>query len=187
MKTQIPRTGSILISFPTSNTGDRLFSRSVILLAECNSKGSVGFILNKPLGIAISDLIPYIETDLQIYRGGPVESDKVFFIHNVPHLIHDSSPITENLFWGGDFDELVSLLNQGLIDDSNVAFYLGYSGWDCDQLNNEIEDDYWIVDNRPFPSYRLNQLQPEFWRKHLLELDDKYAIWANAAENPELN
>ncbi|MCP1995640.1 YqgE/AlgH family protein [Flavobacterium sp. HSC-61S13] len=187
MKASEPRKGTVLISYPSTNSGDTIFSRSVILITEFNKEGAVGFILNKPLNIRISDLIPYINMDFRIYKGGPVETDKVFFIHNVPHLIQDSTPITEDLFWGGDFEDLVRVLNDGLINENNVTFFLGYSGWDCDQLNNEIEDEYWIVDNRKFQAKIFNQLQTELWRNHLLELGEEYAIWANAAESPELN
>ncbi len=187
MTPNLPKIGTILTSYPSSLSGDVIFSRAVILITEHNPEGAVGFILNKPLNIRISDLIPFIDLNINVYKGGPVETDKIFFIHNVPELIPGSLSISKNLFWGGDFDILTQLLNDREIDERNVVFFLGYSGWDYNQLNNEIEDEFWIVDNRELKTDIFTQLQPDFWRAHLLELDEKYAIWANAAESPELN
>ncbi len=47
--------GQLLIAEP-SIIGDVSFNRSVILLAEHNEEGSIGFILNKPLKYTINDL-----------------------------------------------------------------------------------------------------------------------------------
>jgi putative transcriptional regulator len=44
----------------------------VILLADHDEEGSVGFIINKPLKY-INDLLPEINASFKIYNGGPVE------------------------------------------------------------------------------------------------------------------
>ncbi|MEN8789988.1 MAG: YqgE/AlgH family protein, partial [Flavobacteriaceae bacterium] len=64
-----PKKGKLLIAEPTL-TGDVSFNRSVVLLAEHNDEGSVGFILNKPLDYSIDDLITEIEVPLQVFNGG---------------------------------------------------------------------------------------------------------------------
>jgi putative transcriptional regulator len=62
--------GQLLIAEP-SIIGDISFNRSVILLADHNDEGSVGFIINKPLKYTINDLVPDIEANFKIYNGGP--------------------------------------------------------------------------------------------------------------------
>ena len=62
--------GQLLIAEP-SIIGDLSFNRSVILLADHDKDGSVGFIINKPLKYTIHDLIPEINSKLKIYNGGP--------------------------------------------------------------------------------------------------------------------
>ena len=47
--------GKILIAEPSILT-DKSFSRAIILLAEHNDEGSVGFILNKPTNYIMKDL-----------------------------------------------------------------------------------------------------------------------------------
>ena len=48
MTTKKPTKGVLLVAEP-SIIGDISFNRSIVLLAEYNKNGSVGFILNKPL------------------------------------------------------------------------------------------------------------------------------------------
>ena len=106
-----PRKGKLLIAEP-SLTGDVSFNRSVVLLAEHNSEGSVGFILNKPLDYSMNDLVEEILVPFPVFNGGPVEQDNLYFIHKVPHLISNSIEISDGIYWGGDFEATVALINQ---------------------------------------------------------------------------
>ena len=104
-----PKKGILLIAEPAL-TGDVSFNRSVVLLAEHNDEGSVGFILNKPLAYTISDLILEIEIPFQVYNGGPVEQDNLYYIHKIPMLIPNSIEISQGLFWGGNFEKVTELI-----------------------------------------------------------------------------
>ena len=96
MVTLKPTKGKLLIAEP-SLTGDVSFNRSVVLLAEHSTEGSVGFILNKPLEYQINDLVTEIELPFLVYNGGPVEQDNLYFIHKVPHLIDNSVEISDGI------------------------------------------------------------------------------------------
>ena len=113
----------LLVAEPTL-TGDVSFNRSVILLAEHNAEGSVGFILNKPLEYTISELVSEIKVSLQVFNGGPVEQDNLYFIHKVPDLIKDSIEIADGIYWGGDFECIVDLLNDNIINEEDIRFFL---------------------------------------------------------------
>ena len=102
MISTFPKKGHLLIAEP-SILGDVSFNRSVVLLAEHNDEGSIGFILNKPLSYTINDLIPEIDASFKIYNGGPVEQDNLYFIHNIPEVIPNSVEISNGIYWGGDF------------------------------------------------------------------------------------
>ena len=116
-----PQKGKLLIAEP-SLTGDVSFNRSVVLLAEHNEEGSVGFILNKPLEYQISDLVNEILIPFQVYNGGPVEQDNLYFIHKVPHLIDNSIEISDGIFWGGDFEKATDLINEEVISNLMTNF-----------------------------------------------------------------
>lgn len=118
----LPKKGHLLIAEPT-NLGDNSFNRSVILLAEHNNEGSVGFILNKPLKYKVSDLIPDITIPFKIYNGGPVEQDNVYFIHNVPNKIPGSIEIADGIYWGGDFETAKNLINNEQITKKKYTLF----------------------------------------------------------------
>ena len=178
--------GQLLIAEP-SIIGDLSFNRSVILLAEHNSEGSVGFILNKPLKYTIRDLVPDIEANFKIYNGGPVEQDNLYFIHNVPNLINESIEISSGIFWGGDFELTRNLINEGKIKKDNIRFFLGYTGWETQQLENEMAENSWIIAENLYQNKIIGKSTTDFWKEKILELGGDYILWSNAPENPLLN
>lgn len=178
--------GILLIAEP-SIFGDLSFNRSVILLADHNHEGSVGFILNKPLDYTINDLIPEIESSFKVYNGGPVEQDNLYFIHNIPELITDSIEISNGIFWGGDFEATKNLMNEGKISKENIRFFLGYSGWSANQLETELQSNSWILSKNTSENHILGKSSIHFWKEKIMELGGEYIIWSNAPENPTLN
>jgi putative transcriptional regulator len=178
--------GHLLIAEP-SIIGDISFNRSVILLADHNLEGSVGFIINKPLKYTINDLIPEIEASFKIYNGGPVEQDNLYFIHNIPELIPNSIEISSGIYWGGDFELTKNLINEGKIKEDNIRFFLGYTGWDAQQLENEMLSSSWIIAENLYENKIIGKSTTDFWKEKILELGGDYIIWSNAPENPLLN
>ena len=181
-----PNKGNLLIAEP-SIIGDLSFNRSVILLADHSSEGSIGFILNKQLDFTLSDLIAETESDLKVFNGGPVEQDNLYFIHKVPGLIPDSIEISLGIFWGGNFEVVLELLRTGQIDDKDIRFFLGYSGWEPSQLDNELESNVWVVVENIYKESLIDKCCESFWKEKMLELGGEYSIWSNAPENPSYN
>lgn len=186
MISEILKKGQLLIAEP-SLIGDTSFNRSVILLADHNNEGSVGFIINKPLRYSIKDLVPEIHANFRIYNGGPVEQDNLYFIHNVPELIPNSIEISNGIFWGGDFELTAELINSGIIKKNNIRFFLGYTGWDAQQIEDEIHTNSWIISENFSKNKIIGKSSNNFWKEKILELGGDYLIWSNAPENPVLN
>jgi putative transcriptional regulator len=186
MISEIIKKGHLLIAEP-SILGDLSFNRSVILLADHNAEGSVGFILNKPLDYSVNDLVPEVDATFTIYNGGPVEQDNLYFIHNIPELIPNSVEISNGIFWGGDFEKTRDLINNGSINKDNIRFFLGYTGWDANQLETEMNANSWIVIENSYKNNILKKSSSDFWKEQIMELGGEYLIWSNAPENPMLN
>lgn len=185
--TLTPTKGHLLVSEP-SVLGDASFNRSVILLADHNEEGSVGFILNKPLNLTLSDLVEDIaHCDLPIYNGGPVEQDNLYFIHTVPDLIEDSQEISSGIYWGGDFERAVDLILNKKICSDSIKFFLGYSGWESRQLETELNDRTWVVLENNEEDKLLQYNHPALWRDKIMEIGGSYIVWSNAPENPQYN
>jgi putative transcriptional regulator len=186
MITLKPEKGHLLIAEP-SIIGDLSFNRSVILLADFTIEGSIGFILNKPLEYALNDLVPSTELQFKVYNGGPVEQDNLYFIHKKPDLIPESIEISLGIYWGGDFEIALNLINDGIIIESDIRFFLGYSGWEPKQLEKELESNSWIVTENVYKSDLINKSDATFWKQKMLELGGDYSLWSNAPENPSYN
>jgi putative transcriptional regulator len=186
MISEIIKKGHLLIAEP-SILGDLSFNRSVILLADHNAEGSVGFILNKPLDYSVNDLVPEVDATFTIYNGGPVEQDSLYFIHNIPELIPNSVEISNGIFWGGDFEKTRELINNGSINKDNIRFFLGYTGWDANQLETEMNANSWILIENSYKNNILKKSSSDFWKEQIMELGGEYLIWSNAPENPMLN
>ncbi len=186
MTTLKPEKGVLLVAEP-SIIGDISFNRSVVLLAEYNENGAVGFILNKPLKYKLNDFIPELNSTIPVYNGGPVEQDNLYFIHKIPDLIPNSVEISNGIYWGGDFKEIVSLLQEDKIDESEIRFFLGYSGWSNEQLEQELEVNSWVIVANEYKNKILSKTDSNFWKEKMIEFGGDYLIWSNAPENPNFN
>ncbi|MFS4481455.1 YqgE/AlgH family protein [Hyunsoonleella sp. 2307UL5-6] len=186
MTSTSPKKGDLLIAEPAI-IGDVSFNRSIVLLADHTLEGSIGFILNKPLEYTINDLIPEVEAAFKVYNGGPVEQDNLYFIHKVPELIPDSIEISLGIFWGGDFKRVAELITNNTIDENDIRFFLGYSGWDSNQLDNELKANSWLVSENIYEKNIIEKDYASFWKEKMLELGGEYSIWSNAPENPNYN
>ncbi|MEN8856980.1 MAG: YqgE/AlgH family protein [Flavobacteriaceae bacterium] len=177
--------GNLLIAEP-SILNDDSFNRSIILLTEHTENSSVGFILNRPLKFCIRDLIPEIDCSFTVYQGGPVEQDNLYFIHNAPNLIPDSIQVSKDIYWGGNFESLKMLLQENQIKSTEIRFFLGYSGWDKTQLEEELSNNSWFVSENDFKNI-LSADNKTLWKNKLMQKGGEYKIWANAPSDINLN
>tara|TARA_R110002072_G_scaffold193809_2_gene350965 strand:+ start:7995 stop:8555 length:561 start_codon:yes stop_codon:yes gene_type:complete len=181
-----PTKGYLLVAEP-SIIGDVSFNRSVVLIAEENESGFIGFILNKPLEYTINDLIPSINSQIVVYNGGPVEQDNMYFIHKVPDLIPNSIEIANGIYWGGDFETVSDLIENKMIQEKDIRFFLGYSGWDANQLEDELALNSWVVVKNNYEQEIFSKDNASFWKEKMREFGGDYILWSNAPENPNFN
>src|ERR1044071_7897946 len=139
-----PEVGRILVSEPFLL--DSYFKRSVILLGEHSEEGTVGFILNKPTDLNLNDALEdFPPFDVPLYFGGPVQTDTIHFLHTLGERLEGSKEILPGIYWGGNLETLKLLIETNQIQKSEVRFFAGYSGWEPDQLSNELKGNTWLV------------------------------------------
>jgi putative transcriptional regulator len=179
-----PAQGRVLIAEPFL-PGD-YFSRSTVLLVQCSAEGDVGFILNKPTEFLVKDLFNgFPDLDIHLFLGGPVSNDKLFFLHTLGDKIPDSLHISGQLYWSGDFEHLMSLMRAGIVEEDEVRFFLGYSGWSAGQLAAEISDFSWVVIEPEIDT--ILSSDENFWSESIKHIGGNALLWQNFPENPELN
>ena len=181
-----PHTGSLLISEPFML--DPNFKRSVVLLAEHNEEGTIGYVLNQKSEYLLKDLIPDCpDAAHSIYIGGPVGNDTLHFIHRCYDRMNSGTEIVNGFYWGGSFETLKLLINTHQIDENEVRFFMGYSGWSPGQLSRELEQNSWLVTNKFNPAALFNEEEENLWREIVIGLGPKYAHIVNFPENPMWN
>ena len=181
----LPQKGRILISEPFLM--DNYFKRSIVLLTEHSEEGTVGFVMNKPINMKVNEIMSeFPEVDAIVSLGGPVQTNTIHYIHTLGDIIPNSMKVIENIYWGGEFDVIKRLLESGSLNQENIRFFLGYSGWQSNQLEDELSENAWVVaDIRP--EEIMAPMNKYFWNKTLNRLGKKYQMWANFPENPQMN
>ncbi|HPE34971.1 MAG TPA: YqgE/AlgH family protein [Bacteroidales bacterium] len=180
-----PAPGKILISEPFLY--DYYFKRSVVLLAEHNNDGSFGVIINKPLSMSFEDVVKdFPDFRSKIFLGGPVSTNSLFFIHTLGELIHNSLKVTGGIYWGGDLEQVKTMITLGQLNENNIRFFIGYSGWSPKQLDMELKRDSWLVSE--LSDEQILSINPDdMWKSALQQLGDKYSQWINFPSDPGMN
>lgn len=123
-----------------------------------------------------------------IFQGGPVELNTLHFLHTLGRAIPDSHELGNGIFWGGDYSEAMQFLrrNPDLVD--HFHFYLGYSGWSVGQLEEEIEQDAWLVtDIDAYQVFHRKQPITELWKELVESFGGDYRFLSKAPIDPSLN
>ena len=178
--------GVNLISEPF--LADPSFARTVVVLcAYAENEGCFGFVLNRDTGKTLADIgIGLTKVSWPVYEGGPVQKDTLHYLHQYPNFFPDAVEVATDLYWGGDFDLLLELINQGEIERHKVKFFLGYSGWDVAQLEREMTEHSWII-SPATAKLSLQTKTEDIWKQSLYDLGGKYRAFANFPTDPQLN
>ncbi len=180
-----PTRGSLLLSEPFLN--DDYFKRTVILLCEHNDEGSFGFVLNNYLEVPLHTIMPELpDFRTRVSLGGPVKNSNMFYIHSMGDRLKDSLQVSDNIYMGGDFNELKKLSLSGQISEDEIRFFVGYSGWSAGQLQSEIEMRSWFVSEIDEPLI-MNSHVDDLWGTFVGRLGTEYAHLANTPPDPSLN
>lgn len=182
----VPSRGKVLISEPFLY--DEMFGHSVILLVDHSTDGTMGLVLNKPLPLSLNDVLKEFKdiSNIPIYKGGPLSTDTLFYLHTLKD-VEDSLQIGKGVYLNGDFDAIRRYILQGNDIDGKIRFFLGYSGWEHDQLCQEIEENTWLIGSTSIASLMNEKGSAELWKNVLGQLGGKYEIWSRFPQIPTLN
>ena len=141
----------ILISMP--HMQDPYFNRSVIYMCELNKNGAMGLIINKPFKDPIlkknfenfydekDEILNAVD---QIYFGGPVMVERGIVLHDAAYKSEGTINISDHISMTSQQHVLKELQHR-----PNIPFklMLGHSGWSQGQLEREIENGDWLMQN----------------------------------------
>ena len=142
-------TDHFLIAMPAMD--DPFFSRALIYIAEHNTQGALGVIVNRPLEMTLASLLEKTDlpsetdtlTKVPVFFGGPVQTDRGFVLHRPLGHWQSTLAVTEQVGLTSSRDILQSLARDG--EPSDLIVTLGYAGWGAGQLEHEIAGNSWLT------------------------------------------
>jgi putative transcriptional regulator len=179
------KAGKLLVA--SANLLESNFKRTVLLMCEHNEQGSLGFILNRPMEVKVCEAITgFEEIEEVLHMGGPVQVDTVHFLHTRGDVIDGSFEVLPGVFWGGDKEQLSFLINTGVIQPSDIRFFLGYAGWTAGQLETEFEEGAWYIADGTKDVVFSGEYE-RMWSRTVRSKGGEYQLIANTPELPGLN
>lgn len=181
--------GKLLLAAPLLQ--EPYFKRSALLLLDKDTSGGfMGLTLNVPTPVTLSDLFPNWKgsSKIKVYSGGPVETDRLFMLHTLGDRFSNAREIADGLYIGAELDEVIEYINAEDRDlEGELRFFIGYSGWESDQLTNEIMNHYWAVNSHPDLQDAIIGGGDAYWRREVKKLGQDYKSWLLIPQDPELN
>jgi putative transcriptional regulator len=169
--------GQLLIAAPSLFD---YFRRTVILVIEHTSDGAMGVVLNRESDTRVVDAVPQLaelaaEDDL-VRIGGPVSPESVVALGEFADLSEAGTHVLGQL---GTLDP--ESANESL---GRLRVYAGYAGWGAGQLDEELEQDAWLVapaeEGDPFS-------EDDIWSRALERRGGAYRLLATMPPDPSQN
>lgn len=139
-----------LIAMPSLN--DSWFEKAVIYILEDNEQGTTGLVVNFEHSFNIQELLAHFNLtthadslflDQAVLRGGPVDMERGFILHQPQGDWKNSIPLQDNLAMTVS-DDFIEAISQNKIPHQFLVC-LGFSAWKPGQLAQEIQSNNWLT------------------------------------------
>ena len=181
-------TGTLLVAEPFLT--EDCFAHSVIYLVDHETDcTSMGVVLNKITRHRLADLIDGIDEkcDIPVFCGGPVDSNRLFFLHTLGDIIPQSQDIGSGMYIGGDFTAMRQYVNAGYPIEGKIRFFIGYSGWGMHQLDEELSSNVWAVSRFKSAEKLLKGHGDAYWHRTVRSMGNRFKGWLYHPQNPHAN
>ena len=162
--------GKLLVS--AREMADPNFARTVVLLADYNPEGALGFILNRPAKVTLSQIFPRFAQSPagmgHAFLGGPVVTPGA-----AAALARSGAGgarrILDEVYLVSSKEQLEDAIASGA-GSNRLRVYLGYAGWGAGQLADETARGAWrILDGDASIVFDANP--DEMWRRQILRTE----------------
>lgn len=176
-------TGHLLLS--NASLFDPNFRRTVVLIGHHDGEGAVGVVLNRPLDVTVDEAVPALSSlvlpgDL-VFQGGPVQPEAAVVVADFED---PSKAGVVALGTIGFLPEEADPDDLGAIRRARV--FAGYSGWGPGQLEEEIDEDAWLV--APALPEDVFDDEPEgLWERVVGRLGPGFAVLRTMPLDPSAN
>jgi len=169
--------GRLLIAAPSLYD---YFRRTVVLVLEHTPDGAMGVVLNRSSETRVAEAVPALAelagSDELVRLGGPVAPDSVVALGDFEDPDEAGTHVVGTI-GTLDPDAPSSSLRR-------LRVYAGYAGWGAGQLDGELEEGAWIVqDADPEDPFR----EGDIWSETLRRKGGGYRLLATMPADPSLN
>jgi putative transcriptional regulator len=177
--------GALLVAAPTLL--DPNFQRTVVLVTEHTDEGAMGLVLNRPTDTTVADAAPELEAltgpEELVHQGGPVQPRAVVVLAEFADPEMAAHVVMGDIgFVRADAD-----LERAGVETRRGRVYAGYAGWGPGQLEGELEDEGWIVVERPLADELFSPGPDDLWHDVLERQGGQLALVARMPLDPSLN
>jgi putative transcriptional regulator len=145
----IDLTHHFLIAMPSM--ADPNFSRTLTYICEHNDQGALGLVVNRPIDMTLQALFERLSlslrnsphSDLPIYFGGPVQTDRGFVLHEPAGNWQSTLRVGEGIGLTTSKD-ILEAVGRGE-GPGRMLVTLGYAGWSPGQLEHELGQNAWLT------------------------------------------
>jgi putative transcriptional regulator len=138
--------GVLLVASPTLT--DPNFHRTVVLIVEHGSEGTLGLILNRSTKILLSEVLPDLAvlkgTDYRLFEGGPVERNRLLLLSRLKMPPTGAREVFDGIYVGGTPAVLERIITEADQTEDFRAF-AGSAGWAPGQLTFEMLRGSWAI------------------------------------------
>lgn len=183
-----PESGNLLIAEPLVDEG--CFQRSTVLIIDHDSEsGTMGLVTNRMCNLKLADIVNgiMVKEEIPVYVGGPVHTERLYYIHRYGALIPNAVEVVPGLWVGGDFSHICSLIKEGVTIEGRIRFFVGYSGWEKGQLRGELDRFGWAVGTIDDVEDIFTLKENEAWRRAVGSLGPRYRVWLNFPTDVQMN
>jgi len=131
---------------------DPFFHRSVVLLVHHDAEGSLGFIINRPTAISVSEILSGMEiewngeADVVAHFGGPVQPQLGTVLFHPTRGNGEDPAASAEVIPGVSLTQHVGTLSHLAVSPPrSFRLLLGYAGWGAGQLVQEILRNDWLT------------------------------------------
>lgn len=163
--------GKLLVAMP--HMDDQSLSQAVIYICGHDDNGAIGLVINKILStISFRDLLFQLGIidkndsviNIPVHFGGPVEVGRGFVLHTNDYIQETTVDMEDGFALTATLD-ILKIISEGM-GPSNSLLALGYTGWGTGQLEQEIQNNGWLVVNAS-PEIVFNKDYESTWLKAL--------------------
>jgi putative transcriptional regulator len=115
-----------------------------------------------------------------------VQQETLHFLHRYADAVPESVSVLPGVCWGGPYDTIETLVQNEAPSRQSIRFFLGYTGWSPGQLQQEVNQEGWIV-TKARAEWVFETEASALWPTVMRAMGGEYALLSTFPNDPRMN